>query len=1255
MNKILTSAFSIALFLFIESCGSVKNPYCQLSDRNWKENEPDKNELPAFTLYLIGDAGEPELKQQEPTFKLLQEQLEKENENSAIIFMGDNIYRHGMPPHEEGEVKSEERILMEQKINESLKILKNFKGRPFFIPGNHDWNNSKTGGRLNVKAQQEYIENYLSSNKVYFPGNACAGPTDIKLTDDLTLILLDSEWWLHNRDKEPNINEDCEYLTEEEILLRVDEILQKAQKKNKTVIIAAHHPIYTNGSHGGYYSYKDHLFPLTALNEKLYVPLPILGSIQPVYRKLFGTVQDLPHPKYRLYRKSMLRVTKDFSDIIFVSGHEHSLQYFEKQNQHFIVSGSGTKTTYVRKGKGATFSYSANGFSKLLYYADGSVWTEFWTPKADGTEGELVFRKKIKAAAPPPTPVEILEKNAIFTVNDSVAITQASSLYKAKGFKRSLLGNQYRDVWAATVTAPILNLSETKGGLIPIKRGGGFQTKSLRLEAPDEKQYVLRSIEKDVSKVVPSFLKKTFIKNLIQDGISASNPYAAFVIPPLAEAAGVYHTNPKLVFLPYQKNLAEYNESFGGEMYIFEERPDGNWSDEPSLGASKELISTSDVLKNINKNPDHVIDEKQVLRSRLFDILINDWDRHDDQWRWATFEENDKIIYRPIPRDRDQTFFKFKGALPWLASRKWLARYSKLQTFDSEIYNIEGLTFNARYFDRTFLVGLNEEDWESVAKELQASITDEVIENAIRTWPETIFKLHGEDIIKKLKGRRNIISKYAKRYYKVLAKNVDVVGTKKDELFKVERIDNQSTKVSVYRLSKKDKVGALIYERIFKTKETKEINLYGRKGNDRFEISGEVRKGILIRVIGGGGEDEVVDKSKVKGIKKHTQVYDKKKGLQLEGGKETKDKSNNHDEVNEYDRMAFAYNVNAPAGSFGFNVDDGLFLGAGVSITRHGFRKKPYAARHVITANTAFTKDGFNLIYRGDLNNVFGKWGISNDAVLTGPIFVGTFFGLGNNTQLTEVADEDKDYNYLKLKQATILPLLKRNFGAHHTIKIGPMYQYTKVEKTEGRFVSTPESGLSDEDFKQKHYAGIKAIYAFEKVDNPVNPQYGLRFTTSGGWLANVENTSRNFASVESELSLYYTFELPLKPTLAVRVGGGSNFGEYEFYQAKVLGGSINLRGYRYYRFSGKANFFNNSELRFKLFDFSNIALSGSFGILGFFDSGRVWLPDETSDRWHYGYGGGIWVSPFKLFVISADYGISKEDKLVTLYFKFLF
>ena len=54
-------------------------------------------------------------------------------------------------------------------------------------------------------------------------------------------------------------------------------------------------------------------------------------------------------------------------------------------------------------------------------------------------------------------------------------------------------------------------------------------------------------------------------------------------------------------------------------------------------------------------------------------------------------------------------------------------------------------------------------------------------------------------------------------------------------------------------------------------------------------------------------------------------------------------------------------------------------------------------------------------------------------------------------------------------------------------------------------------------------------------------------------------------------------------------------------------------------------------------------------GILAFNDIGRVWNPQEYSKKWHHGYGAGLWFSPFNIFVLSGSYGISEEDKIVTI------
>jgi hypothetical protein len=52
-------------------------------------------------------------------------------------------------------------------------------------------------------------------------------------------------------------------------------------------------------------------------------------------------------------------------------------------------------------------------------------------------------------------------------------------------------------------------------------------------------------------------------------------------------------------------------------------------------------------------------DTHAFLRARLLDILLNDWDRHRLQWRWARIPDNP--LLQPMPEDRDQVFSNFEG------------------------------------------------------------------------------------------------------------------------------------------------------------------------------------------------------------------------------------------------------------------------------------------------------------------------------------------------------------------------------------------------------------------------------------------------------------------------------------------------------------------------------------------------------------------------------------------------------------------
>ena len=59
------------------------------------------------------------------------------------------------------------------------------------------------------------------------------------------------------------------------------------------------------------------------------------------------------------------------------------------------------------------------------------------------------------------------------------------------------------------VKVEVLDLNNFAGGLVPIKRGGGLQTKSLRFIGADGRIWKFRSLDKDPSKVLPEDVKES--------------------------------------------------------------------------------------------------------------------------------------------------------------------------------------------------------------------------------------------------------------------------------------------------------------------------------------------------------------------------------------------------------------------------------------------------------------------------------------------------------------------------------------------------------------------------------------------------------------------------------------------------------------------------------------------------------------------------------------------------------------------------
>ncbi|RAU84028.1 BamA/TamA family outer membrane protein [Pontibacter arcticus] len=1257
--------WQVALCFVITACASYE-PYYSREASTWERNEVSPDNKLLYTVFLIGDVGAPNLETGEPSLRLMRKQMEEAGEKSATIFLGDNVYHNGLP-----EPGKYDREISEKRLNAQLDILKGYAGEKYMIPGNHDWNHSGRGGLEAILREQNYVNSYLTEENIvvggdfFVPGNGCPGPYEVKISDDLVLIAIDSEWWLHPFDRPYGENSNCGAVSEIDFLIQLEDIIEK--NSGSDILVVGHHPMMSRGAHGGFFTLKDHFFPLTMLRDWMYLPLPIVGSIYPFARKYGGILQDIPHPRYQAYIKGLQNIFNKYDNIVYAAGHEHALQYFKINNLPHIVSGSGCKDQYINPGGEATaYAQRIKGFAKMLYYENGEVWTEFWVPEGDGSTGKITFKTPVYAKKP--RREEPLVQDNI-NYEDSTITLAASKNYTASGMRKLLLGEHYRQEWATPVTIPVLDMKNEFGGLVPYQKGGGKQTASLKVRNPDATEYKLRSIDKDPTLALPDYLRETAARALLQDQISAQHPYGALVIPKLADAAGVYHANPKLVYIPNTPYLRQYIDEFGNTMAFLEEDADENHEETASLGNAKNLVGTDKVLEELHQDNDHRVDEQEFARARLLDMLIGDWDRHEGQWRWAEqrLEDGKSKRYIPVPEDRDQAFFKADGIMPWLATRKWGVR--NIQNFGYDFDDIVGLNLSALTLDRTFASSVTRQDWIRIAQDIKTNMTDAVIEDAINELPASVREMSGQEIKAKLKSRRDKLPAAAEEFYEHLSRMVDVAGSDKHERFVVQRLNDEQTQLQVYKITKESEVRELLYDRTFLTSETKELRLYGLGGEDEFILSGDVSKGIIVRIIGGNDEDLITDSSSVKGLKKYTILYDTEEGNELHAGSETKLKLSPYPDVNVYDRDNYLLPYVGPRLSLEYNVDDGVFLGAGVLLRTQKFRKKPYASEHLLEANYAFLSSSFNVRYTGDLKHVINDWNLALNGLVQGPQFQRNYYGLGNTSE--QGADIDDSFYRVRYERIGASATIYKDVTHFLKMGIGPTYDRFKVlnddeetflrnEAREGR-IEPGTYNFEKGEFNSQHYIGAVAYANLDVIGGGTraNPRIGLRMNNRISYNQQVDAERLSFTNITSDFSFYLSPNFPIQLTWAGRVGASHNFGDYRFYQANTLGGMDNLRGYRRTRFAGTSAIYANAEARIQLFDYNLYLSPGKIGILGLFDAGRVYTDSDPSGSFfrslHTAYGGGVWVDLLNRNVISATYAVGQYDKLWMLEFGFLF
>lgn len=335
-------------------------------------------------VIFIGDAGKATAN--DKVWAKLDKYLTKD---ALVVFLGDNVYEYGLPEESENDSSYDLYVArLSAQINAAKKARKTI-----FIPGNHDWNHSRANGRQRILAQQRFVEKHGAH---FAPKNGCAEIAAEPLRNNTVLLFIDSQAIIDLPADEAAAAKssptDCAIKSRKQFEAYAREYLQKQIKPGTRLMLAAHHPLMSEGSHGGFFDWPHHIFPVYNYNK--YVPLPVVASLV-VFTRQWGwiTSTDISHSKYRNYLNSIQNILKDREVFLFAAGHDHNLQLMSSSGpvKYHLVSGSGSKRDSVSHNDQSLLAWEERGFVVVDFLNEGSPRA---TAVGDSGDEEIVFELK---------------------------------------------------------------------------------------------------------------------------------------------------------------------------------------------------------------------------------------------------------------------------------------------------------------------------------------------------------------------------------------------------------------------------------------------------------------------------------------------------------------------------------------------------------------------------------------------------------------------------------------------------------------------------------------------------------------------------------------------------------------------------------------------------------------------------------------------------------------------------------------------
>lgn len=807
-------------------------------------------------VFLLGDAGVAELGKS-PLIDALKRDVErwsaalKRDSAVTVAFLGDNVYPQGVHDRDDAGFPTDSARLWSQVDLVGGPEASKHSSIGLFVTGNHDWGNTTGEAGFQRVRNQETLLNAARQagfKVALLPSADDPGPVFRDLRRNVRIAFFDTQWFLQERS--PDLRN--------QFFARLQQTLNGA--RDREVILVAHHPYYSAGPHGaiipGYHT---------------------LG-VAYVLKQAGALVQDLNSPPYDELLAGLRRTfdTSRKPPLIYAGGHDHSLQVLtgagEFDPRFVLVSGAGSKSSSIQMGPGLVWGGSQPGYMALVFRKNDAV--DLFVTGGDPqfqkcagdeaaigrcmSEGVNSFKVIYSASllGPSKQPRELatiiqdttdpgspwwIDQQAVtanladtvdappVAVPASVDLmstdsftTTAGRAYPAGRIKRFFAGDLNRKLWEIPVRLPVLDMATVGRGLHPLRISGGKQTVGLRLQGRNGLEYEFRPVVKNPAGVLPRWMREGAIADALDDQMAAQFPFGAIVVSRLLDAVGIAAPRPVPVVMPNDPRLGQYRALFAGRVGLFNVHADERKGNRPGYGGYTQIVDSDEMYQDVATNPESGFDDRYFLKVRLIDLLVGDWDRHSGQWRWG----RDGTQWRAIPEDRDWAFARMDGFVGGLAQ----IFVPKYVGFSDKFPDVKRLAEQATHVDHRVLNRLGREDFLAVAREVQAAVSDSVIDAAVGVLPPAYLAAEQENLVGALKARRDQLVDYAEEYYRHVVRELHVFGfDNSDDVVEFDQVSDSGARV---RVKTGSRTGPVRFERVIDARETRKVLLFIEEGKD---------------------------------------------------------------------------------------------------------------------------------------------------------------------------------------------------------------------------------------------------------------------------------------------------------------------------------------------------------------------------------------------------------------------------------------